>query len=385
MRVWRPSRRPSPAPSRRAGWRRGRGSVSSCRTGRSGSRPPSACGARAVSSCRSARSAARARWRTASRTPRCACWSRCGAFSATTTWPGSRRARRGCRRSARWCGSRRRGRAAPSIWPRSARRARRSRPPSRPTTRRRSSSLPGRRRSRRAWSTCTGRSAERRRRSPPSSALRRRTAPGATCRSSSPAAWWRSCWRRSRAAGPHGRPGGGPAAAGGGRGEIYVRGPTLFAHYYRHPPAECFDAEGFFHTGDLGQLDERGALHFLGRLKDVIKTAGVNVAAAEVEAALLAHPAVGAAHVVGVPDPARGENVAAFVVAKSAVAAEELLAHCRARLSSYKVPRHLWLRREDELPEKASGKVDKAALRAEAARLVRAGGDRPATPPAPRA
>src|SRR5438445_770868 len=106
--------------------------------------------------------------------------------------------------------------------------------------------------------------------------------------------------------------------------------------------------------------------------------------AAELEAALLAHPAVGAAHVVGVPDPARGENVAAFVVAKSAVAAEELLAHCRARLSSYKVPRHLWLRREDELPEKPSGKVDKAALRAEAARLVRAGGDRPATPPARR-
>src|SRR5439155_933610 len=80
----------------------------------------------------------------------------------------------------------------------------------------------------------------------------------------------------------------------GREGEIYVRGPTLFAHYYRHSPAECFDAEGFFHTGDLGQLDERGALHFRGRLKDVIKTAGVNVAAAEVEAALLAHPAVGA-------------------------------------------------------------------------------------------
>ena len=171
----------------------------------------------------------------------------------------------------------------------------------------------------------------------------------------------------------------------GREGEIYVRGPTLFAHYYRHSPAECFDAEGFFHTGDLGQLDERGALHFRGRLKDVIKTAGVNVAAAEVEAALLAHPAVGAAHVVGVPDPARGENVAAFVVAKSAVAAEALLAHCRAWLSSYKVPRHLWLRREDELPEKASGKVDKSALRAEAARLVRAAGDPPGSPPARRA
>ena len=170
----------------------------------------------------------------------------------------------------------------------------------------------------------------------------------------------------------------------GREGEICVRGPTLFAHYYRHPPPECFDAEGFFHTGDLGRLDERGALHFLGRLKDVIKTAGVNVAAAEVEAVLLAHPAIGAAHVVGVPDPTRGENVAAFVVAKAAVTEEELLAHCRVRLASYKVPRHLWLRREGELPEKASGKVDKAALRAEAARLLTAGGDRPESPPARR-
>jgi acyl-CoA synthetase (AMP-forming)/AMP-acid ligase II len=197
-------------------------------------------------------------------------------------------------------------------------------------------------------------------------------------------------------AGSHGPPVGGKeiriadpatgrALPAGREGEICVRGPTLFAHYYGRSPAECFDAEGFFHTGDLGRLDERGALHFLGRLKDVIKTAGVNVAAAEVEAVLLTHPAVGAAHVVGVADPARGENVAAFVVAKSAVAAGELLAHCRARLSSYKVPRHLWLRREGELPEKASGKVDKTALRAEAARLVRAGGGPSGSPPAPRA
>src|SRR5205823_5591870 len=88
----------------------------------------------------------------------------------------------------------------------------------------------------------------------------------------------------------------------------------------------------------------------------------------------------------GAPHRRPGErpDAAACGVAKAAVAAEELLAHCRARLSSYKVPRHLWLRRKDELPEKPSGKVDKAALRAEAARLVRAGGDRPATPPARR-
>jgi fatty-acyl-CoA synthase len=153
-------------------------------------------------------------------------------------------------------------------------------------------------------------------------------------------------------------------------GEICVRGPTLFSHYWREDPARCFDVEGFFHTGDLGRLDQRGALHFLGRLKDVVKTAGVNVAAAEVEAVLLAHDAVAAAHVVGVPDPARGENVAAFVVPRGEVDIENLLAHCRRALASYKVPRHVWLRREGELPLKGSGKVDKTRLREEATRLA---------------
>jgi acyl-CoA synthetase (AMP-forming)/AMP-acid ligase II len=171
----------------------------------------------------------------------------------------------------------------------------------------------------------------------------------------------------------------------GEEGEICVRGPTLFSHYYRHEPLECFDREGFFHTGDLGRLDERGALHFLGRIKDVIKTAGVNVAAAEVEATLLAHPAVAAAHVVGVPDPARGENVAAFVVLKTPVGAEELVAHCRGLLATFKVPRHVWVRDEHQLPQKSSGKVDKAILKAEAARLASTdAGDRPAAPRAPR-
>jgi fatty-acyl-CoA synthase len=165
-------------------------------------------------------------------------------------------------------------------------------------------------------------------------------------------------------------PDSGAALAAGRDGEICVRGPTLFSYYYRHEPAECFDADGFFHTGDVGHLDERGALHFLGRIKDVIKTAGVNVAAAEVEAALLAHPGVAAAHVVGVPDAARGENVAAFVVPKQDVDVDGLVAHCRERLASYKVPRHVWLRRENELPQKGSGKIDKARLREEATRLV---------------
>jgi fatty-acyl-CoA synthase len=153
-------------------------------------------------------------------------------------------------------------------------------------------------------------------------------------------------------------------------GEICVRGPTLMQGYYKQDRAAAFDVDGFFHTGDLGRLDARGALHFVGRLKDVIKSGGANVAAAEVEAVLMSHPAVGSVHAIGVPDPARGESVAAFVVPKAPVDAQALVAWCRERLASYKVPRHVWLRREDELPEKASGKVDKAALRAEAARLT---------------
>jgi len=165
-----------------------------------------------------------------------------------------------------------------------------------------------------------------------------------------------------------------------------VRGPTLLAAYYKEA-ASPLDADGFFHTGDLGWLDDDGALHFVGRAKDVIKTAGANVAAAEVEAVLLEHAAVGAAYVVGVPDPARGENVAAFVVGKAPVEADALLAHCRARLASYKVPRHLWLVREDELPQKGSGKADKPALRALAARRAGAtdAADPPRSPPTSRA
>ncbi|MCW5893894.1 MAG: acyl--CoA ligase [bacterium] len=157
-------------------------------------------------------------------------------------------------------------------------------------------------------------------------------------------------------------------------GEICLRGPELMTGYLGMPREACFDADGFFHTGDLGHLDADGALHFVGRLRDVIKTAGTNVAAAEVEAVLAAHASIAAAYAVGVPEPRRGEDVGAFVVARGVFDSAAVLAHCRAHLASYKVPRHLWLRREEELPQKGSGKVDKAALRAEAARLTGASG-----------
>jgi fatty-acyl-CoA synthase len=148
-------------------------------------------------------------------------------------------------------------------------------------------------------------------------------------------------------------------------GELLVRGTSLMLHYYKMTPHECFDANGYFHTGDLARLDATGHLHFLGRIKDVIKTAGVNVAAAEIEAVLQEHAAVKVAYVVGVPHPTRGENVAAFVVRRDEHCGDaELVRYCRERLASYKVPRHIVFCGEGELPVLGSGKVNKQALRA---------------------
>jgi fatty-acyl-CoA synthase len=154
-------------------------------------------------------------------------------------------------------------------------------------------------------------------------------------------------------------------AAEGATGEIHVKGPTLMEGYYKVPRTQTFDGEGFFKTGDLGYFDEAGYLHFATRLKDVIKTAGVNVAAVEVEEALQRHPAVKSAHVVGVPHPTRGENVAAFVVPSpdGNASAEVLRDFCKSSLASYKVPRHIFVISEAEVPRTGSGKVEKAALR----------------------
>jgi fatty-acyl-CoA synthase len=135
--------------------------------------------------------------------------------------------------------------------------------------------------------------------------------------------------------------------------------------YYKVPRTSTFDAEGFFTTGDRGYFDADGNLHFGGRLKDVIKTAGVNVAAVEVEDALARHPAVKTAHVVGVPDAVRGENIAAFVILKAdaQVDADTLRAFCRDTLASYKVPRHVFFIGDADVPRTGTGKVEKPALR----------------------
>jgi fatty-acyl-CoA synthase len=162
--------------------------------------------------------------------------------------------------------------------------------------------------------------------------------------------------------------------APGDVGEILVRGPSLMLGYLGVPHDQAFDAEGFFRTGDYGRLDETDTLRFDGRLKEVIKTAGVNVAAAEVEACLESAPGVATAYVVPVPHAVRGENPAAFVVPQGGAAldAAAVLAHCRREMASYKVPRHLFLLPAADVPRTGTQKVDKPLLRRLAAE--RAGG-----------
>jgi crotonobetaine/carnitine-CoA ligase len=149
-------------------------------------------------------------------------------------------------------------------------------------------------------------------------------------------------------------------------GQLWLRGPGMMQGYLGHPSP--FDADGWFPTGDLARTDEAGRLYLAGRLKDMIRRSGENIAAVEVEEVLLAHPAVRLAAVIGVPDEVRGEEVAAYVVAPGATP-EELAAWCSERLAPFKVP-SVWHLRE-ELPLTASLRVEKAALRREAAGAAR--------------
>jgi O-succinylbenzoic acid--CoA ligase len=135
-----------------------------------------------------------------------------------------------------------------------------------------------------------------------------------------------------------------------GDGEILIKGPTVA------PAAPA--ADGWLHTGDLGELDERGRLLVTGRKADTIISGGENVAPAEVEAVLEAHPQVLEAAVIGRSDPRWGESVTAIVVARGeeTVEVEELRAHCASALAPYKVPKHIVLSGEP-LPRTRSGKL----------------------------
>jgi fatty-acyl-CoA synthase len=148
----------------------------------------------------------------------------------------------------------------------------------------------------------------------------------------------------------------------GERGEIVYRSPQLCEGYWDKPEEteEAF-RDGWFHSGDLGVRDSEGYFTIVDRLKDVINSGGVLVASRQVEDALYTHPQVAEAAVVGLPDERWIEAVTAVVVPRGRVTEEELIAHARETLASFKAPKRVVF--VDELPRNASGKILKRDLR----------------------
>jgi acyl-CoA synthetase (AMP-forming)/AMP-acid ligase II len=156
----------------------------------------------------------------------------------------------------------------------------------------------------------------------------------------------------------------GTSVPAGVPGEIVMRGPKVFKGYWRDPDATAAAfAGGWFHTGDIGVLDDDGYLYIVDRLKDMIVSGGENIAGSEVERVLYEHDSVLEAAVVGRPDDRWGEVPVAYVVVRpdATATADALLEHCRAQLARYKVPKEMTFL--DALPRNPSGKVLKRELR----------------------
>lgn len=148
----------------------------------------------------------------------------------------------------------------------------------------------------------------------------------------------------------------------GNIGELIISGNHVITGYWNNPAAtEKSIKDGWFYTGDMGRQDEDGYFYINGRFKDMIISGGENVYAAEVEAVLLEHPAVGEAALIGKPDPKWGEVGLVIIVAKEDVAETDLIDFCKTRLARYKVPKQIIF--ADALPYSPYGKVIKADLR----------------------
>lgn len=143
-------------------------------------------------------------------------------------------------------------------------------------------------------------------------------------------------------------------------GELCIRGPHVMQGYHGRSREDCFDADGWFHTGDLVRVDEEGYFYFLGRAGSMIKTSGANVTPGEVEKALATLGFT--AHVLGLPDAARGQIVAAVIVTDRPVDVDAIRRALRAELSAYKIPRTFAVCPPAEVPTLSSGKVDMPAL-----------------------
>jgi len=156
----------------------------------------------------------------------------------------------------------------------------------------------------------------------------------------------------------------GNALATGAVGEIAIRGPQVMEGYWQRPEetARVMTADGFFRSGDIGFMDERGYVSIVDRKKDMVLVSGFNVYPNEVEGVVAMHPGVLECAVVGVPDPGSGEAVKLFVVRRDPdLTAESLMAYCHEQLTGYKRPKHIEFR--NELPKTNVGKILRRELR----------------------
>jgi acyl-CoA synthetase (AMP-forming)/AMP-acid ligase II len=145
-------------------------------------------------------------------------------------------------------------------------------------------------------------------------------------------------------------------------GELWMRGPQVMKGYLKNPGATAavIDADGFFHSGDIGHVDEDGYFRIVDRLKELIKYKGLQVAPAELEAVLLTHPAVADAAVIPIPNEEAGEVPKAFVVRRGDVTEDALMAYVAERVAPYKKIRALEIL--EQIPKSPSGKILRRVL-----------------------
>lgn len=150
----------------------------------------------------------------------------------------------------------------------------------------------------------------------------------------------------------------------GQSGEIVTKGWLVMHDYYKNPTGggQIVDDAGWFHTGDLGKIDENGYLQVTGRLKDIIISGGFNIDPVEIEHLINTHPSVASVQIVGLPDQRMGEVVGAFIIKKEPELTEEMINQfCTGKVAKYKIPKHVLF--VDEFPATAYGKIQKFKLR----------------------